>query len=132
MTPVFLQKAEELRDRWDEMLPEVIMKDPSSSSVEGSTSIVSNNTNAPAIENVLDVAHWISRATFDAIGLAGFDYNFNSLEDETEEVYLAYRKMFNVADKGPGFKGLLRIYFPMIERLLVSAVHETLVCDQYL
>lgn len=111
--PIFFQKAEELRDRWDTLLSEDTSKIYSSSSVPFSTT-------AHAHPSVLDIAHWVSRATFDVIGLAGFDYRFESLQDESEEVYLAYRQMFNAADKSPGLKGLLRIYFPFIEKILVS------------
>ena len=108
-TPIFLQKAEELRDCWDTILSDDTTE----------TTVSLSSTITPA-EKVIDIAHWLSRATFDVIGLAGFDYHFRSLEDESEEVYHAYRRMFNVADKGPSLKGLLRIYFPFIETLLVS------------
>lgn len=69
----------------------------------------------------IDIAHWISRASFDVIGLAGFDYHFNATEDESEEVYGAYRRMFDVADKGPRMKGVLELYFPIIRKLWVSS-----------
>jgi cytochrome P450 len=108
MAPIFFQKAEELRDRWDTLISEA-PKEAQSTSSEDSA--------------VLDVSHWVSRATFDAIGLAGFDYNFRCLQDETEEVYLAYRKMFNVADKGPGLKGLVQLYLPFVEKIFVSPFH---------
>lgn len=61
----------------------------------------------------------MSRAAFDVIGLAGFDYHFHSLEDETEDVYLAYRRMFDAAEKGNGMYDLVRIYFPLIEKIMV-------------
>jgi hypothetical protein len=93
--PICFQKAEELRDRLDGLLSEDTSK--------------------------IDITHWISRATFDVIGLAGFDYNFHALQDESEEVYLAYRRLFDVADKGPvGMRGLLQMYSPFIEKVLVS------------
>lgn len=77
----------------------------------------SSNDKATADEVTIDVAHWVSRATFDIIGLAGFDYAFHALEDESEEVYMAYRTMFNAADKGPGFKRIAELFFPIIEKL---------------
>jgi hypothetical protein len=124
MTPIFFQKAEELRDRWDSL---VSQPSPSPSSLSHATiSVIPNSPAATQSElnsesiNTIDISHWISRATFDVIGLAGFDYHFHSLHDESEEVYLAYRRMFNVADKGPGLKGLLQLYFPIIETLWVS------------
>ncbi|TFY66204.1 hypothetical protein EVG20_g4878 [Dentipellis fragilis] len=103
LCPIFLQVAEELRDIWDNQI-----------SQSASTTEPKN----PGLSAVMDSYNWISRATFDIIGLAGFDYPFRSLEDESEEVSLAYRKMFAATDKGPGLKGLLRLYFPIIERVL--------------
>lgn len=65
---------------------------------------------------IIDVAHWISRATFDVIGLAGFDYAFRALDDESEEVCAAYRKMFRSQDK-QNFKDIVQLYFPIVEKL---------------
>jgi cytochrome P450 len=115
MTPIFFRKAEELRDLWDASLPDDFSKDFSLSLASA----------IPDTETTLDVAHWISRATFDVIGLAGFDYEFSSLQDESEEVYLAYRRMFSVADRSPQLRGLLQIYFPFIERILPDEAART-------
>jgi hypothetical protein len=120
-TPIFFQKAEELRDRWDALLSE---EKPKTFFPASSPAVLSAKkpvpVESPSAQAVLDIMHWTSRATFDIIGLAGFDYHFHALQDESEDVYLAYRRMFNVADKGANLKGLLRIYFPFIEKLLVS------------
>lgn len=62
----------------------------------------------------------MTRATFDIIGLSAFGYVFDSLRDPTEEVYLAYRNMFDLADRGSGLMTLVRIYFPWLEYFLVS------------
>lgn len=53
------------------------------------------------------------------IGLTGFDYHFNSLEDETEDVYLAYRRLFDMADKGAPLRTVIELYFPIIRKLWV-------------
>ncbi|KAJ6519296.1 cytochrome P450 [Mycena sanguinolenta] len=94
MSSIFLQKAEELRDRWD--------------------ALVSANGSSTA---TFDVAHWISRTTFDIFGLAGFDYHFNALHDESEEVYSAYRRMFNISDKATHFRVLKQLYLPIVEKI---------------
>jgi cytochrome P450 len=52
LVPLVFRKGEELKDRWMSMIVEHTSQD-------GDESIR------------LDVAHWISRATFDVIGLAG-------------------------------------------------------------
>ena len=68
----------------------------------------------------VDVWHWISRATFDVIGLAGFGYEFNAICDESNEVYLAYKEMFEIAvSQGSDLKSILGIYIPWIWKVLV-------------
>ncbi|KAK7064703.1 cytochrome P450 [Favolaschia claudopus] len=94
MSPIFLQKAEELRDRWDALV-----------STDGSSSAT------------FDVAHWISRTTFDIFGLAGFDYHFNALHDESEQVYSAYRRMFSISDKASQLRVLKQLYLPIAEKI---------------
>src|SRR5882757_722458 len=125
LSPVFFQKAEELRDCWDKII---------SSSRSGGidpypTPPCTPHSDKPALErtinqiqmnNVIDIYGWVSRASFDVIGLAGFDYPFNSLQDETDEVCVAYRKMFRAAETDSGFKILIQLWFPFIETLLVS------------
>ncbi|PPQ75901.1 hypothetical protein CVT26_000165, partial [Gymnopilus dilepis] len=64
MVPIFFRKAEELTDRWKALLDHQSSKE--------------------SCDSIVDVSHWISRATFDVIGLAGFNYNFHSVEDESE------------------------------------------------
>ncbi|KAG5646086.1 hypothetical protein DXG03_004509 [Asterophora parasitica] len=94
LAPIFLQKAQQMCSKWDKLASE------------------------PSASGTIEVARWISRAVFDVIGLAGFDYNFDSLEDESEEVYKAYRGMFDAADNTPRVKGILGLYFPFIRTIL--------------
>jgi hypothetical protein len=53
--PLVFNKGEELKDRWMELVNEQTVKDTQ----KNSTGLL------------LDVCHWVSRATFDVIGLAG-------------------------------------------------------------
>lgn len=106
-------------DRWDDLVAEPF--DPEIRPIEpppAYAAVVSASEKYQGI--TIDVAHWISRASFDIIGLAGFDYRFNALEDESEEVYRAYRRMFNVADKGPRMRGVMELYFPAVRKLWVG------------
>ncbi|KAF7358644.1 Leukotriene-B(4) omega-hydroxylase 2 [Mycena sanguinolenta] len=90
----------------------------------------------------IDVCEFVSRATLDVMGLAGasrfvsvspllmfatgFDYNFNSIEDETNEVFIAYRDMFEVAvSQSPRFRSLLLMYLPTINRLFPDKTVRT-------
>ena len=56
----------------------------------------------------------------DVIGVAGFDYEFHAIQEESNEVYLAYKEMFEVAiSQGSNLKSILAIYFPIIWILFV-------------
>jgi len=74
----------------------------------------------------IDVCHWISRATFDVIGLAGFDYNFDAIKGGSNELIGAYKEMFDVviSESRPVWS-LLRIYAPFISALLDPKVDQT-------
>ncbi|KAF8516702.1 cytochrome P450, partial [Hysterangium stoloniferum] len=65
----------------------------------------------------IDVAHWLGRATLDIIGLASFDHNFSALKHETEEIYLAYKHMFEMFSRGPPLRYILEIQFPWLQKL---------------
>ncbi|KAJ7703297.1 cytochrome P450 [Mycena rosella] len=74
----------------------------------------------------LNVGQWMSRATFDIMGLAGFEYNFNSIQDETNELFLAYKDMFEVAiSQGTPFRTLLSIYLPSVNKLFADDTVRT-------
>ncbi|KAL0956199.1 hypothetical protein HGRIS_002356 [Hohenbuehelia grisea] len=45
---------------------------------------------APDQTSVLDVPHWLSRATLDAVGEAAFDYHFGALENQDNEFAKSY------------------------------------------
>lgn len=104
MTPVFFKKADELAEKWKDIIAEKV----------GATAAITPPRPANAI---IDVAHWISRASFDVIGLAGFNYDFHALTDESEKVYGAYRRMFNIADKRLGLWQVLELYFPILRKI---------------
>lgn len=55
LVPLVFNKGEELKDRWMGLIQENAIKD--------------SQKNPTALR--LDVCHWVSRATFDVIGLAG-------------------------------------------------------------
>jgi len=93
LAPIFASKAIQLRDIWNAGLDQ-------------------------ADEVSLDIAHWISRATFDVIGLAGFNYEFNALDAENNPVYLAYRKMFQVGlDEGFTARTMAEVYLPVLKTI---------------
>lgn len=120
LTPIFFQKAEELCERWDGLVTKPF--NDVANPTDPPPAYAPFATAAEKFKGVtIDVAHWISRASFDVIGLTGFDYHFNSLEDETEDVYLAYRRLFDMADKGAPLRTIIELYFPIIRKLWVCS-----------
>ena len=124
MYPIFVRKAEELRDHWDKIvgstsLP-IAYPTPPSTPQPGGRERSGSSTRKISLGTVFDVCDWMNRATLDVIGLAGFGYSFDSLVDRREEVCTAYREMLQTAEKAPGFKGLFALWFPVIEDVLVG------------
>jgi hypothetical protein len=122
MMPVFLQKAEELRECWER---EVDAPHPSPLTAFFASLVPPHMQLLPPTEKksqaqVIEISHWLIRATFDVIGLAGFDYDFHSLKNETESVYRAYRQMFSLQEEGPGYGAILRLYFPILDKFWVG------------
>lgn len=126
LVPLVFNKGEELKDRWMGLIQE--------QSINGS------EKNPTGIR--LDVCHWVSRATFDVIGLAGasfytsanhklmilhilcsaFDYHFNAIQNEDNELFNAYKDMFEIAVSQN--QSLWRLFLdyvpsPIYERLFV-------------
>lgn len=105
LVPLVFSKGEELKDKWMSM---------SQAAKEGQSA--SERQNSGQVE--IDVCHWISRATFDVIGLAGFDYHFNAIQNESDELFAAYKEMFEIAvSQGDGVRTVLGIYFPIVNSL---------------
>ncbi|KAF9654295.1 cytochrome P450 [Thelephora ganbajun] len=127
MYPIFVQKAEELRDRWDNIIgpsSSIPYPTPPSTPPPGereSDTVDFSSTKNTSPETIIDVCDWMNRATLDVIGLAGFSYSFNSLTNKCEEVCSAYREMLQAAEKPPGFKELFALWFPIIEDILPDA-----------
>ncbi|KAG6907916.1 hypothetical protein DXG01_006971 [Tephrocybe rancida] len=123
LVPLVFRKGGELKDRWADMIS---MNGKDTASGESKT---------------IDVCHWVSRATFDVIGAAeipftreevdtgtwaGFGYEFNAIKDETNELFCAYKEMFEVAiSQGNVARTLLNIYFPYISRLFPDTITHT-------
>ncbi|KEP48914.1 cytochrome P450 family protein [Rhizoctonia solani 123E] len=90
LVPIFWQKSNKLKDAWLNIIK---------SSSEGRI--------------VIDVLPWLSRATLDIIGVAGFDYHFNALDGNDED---ELSKAFNNAfESGQNFSTLaiLQAFVPI-------------------
>ena len=52
----------------------------------------------------------------------GFGYQFNAIHDETNELFCAYKDMFETAlSQNQEMRSLLGIYFPILNTLYVSS-----------
>ncbi|KAG9017192.1 hypothetical protein FRB90_001411 [Tulasnella sp. 427] len=105
LQPIFFSKAIELRNT----LSKVIKKGATSPADDG------EKINGGS---VVDMNNWLWRTTFDVIGLAGFSYSFDSLKNEENELYVAYRDMMTVGVKyGFTLSSMLDIWFPWFGKL---------------
>lgn len=91
LTEIFVAKAIQLRDLWNTEV---------------------SKAGEPARINVLNST---SKATLDVIGLAGFNYNFDSLntEGKPNELHKAFETMFRSLT-GFSFLPLLKAYLPLL------------------
>lgn len=106
LAPIFMRKASELCDHWRAVL------------AEPTTPI------APGVEmdkdgkTIIDVNNWLGRAAFDIIGLAAFGYSFNSLRDNSNELFAAYMRLHHVTREGPSMRANLCLALPWLEPFL--------------
>ncbi|KAN0091195.1 cytochrome P450 [Tylopilus felleus] len=97
LMPLVFRKGDELQERWSELVDE-------------------QPTSDEGVE--IDVFRWISRATFDVIGLAGFDYHFDAIHNETDELFCAYKDLFELfLAHNSSIRMLLALYFPIVDVL---------------
>lgn len=109
LTPIYFKKALQLRDIWkNEILSQGIDQN--------------SKTNAG---KEIEVLSWLSRTTLDVIGLAGFDYRFDSLNvhKEPTELNKAFAALFH-ADGAFRILNLLQGYFPIFRLIRTKRVKE--------
>ncbi|KAJ9104770.1 hypothetical protein QFC19_003911 [Naganishia cerealis] len=68
--------------------------------------------NPDSSSDYLDVAYWLGKCTMDVIGLAGFDYDFNSLAVPDNELGNAFHEMF-AADRSMSIMSILQFVVPL-------------------
>ncbi|KAI0329990.1 cytochrome P450 [Cubamyces sp. BRFM 1775] len=93
LTEIFVQKAQELRDIWDERIAQY-----------GSESVR------------IEVLEDLTKTALDVIGLAGFNYRFDSLKPNGESSKLneAFQEIFQAPENVTTF-AILQIIFPVLE-----------------
>jgi len=99
IVPVFLEKSYQLKDK---------------------LLALSNEKAGEGKQGEVDISKWMSRATVDIIGLAGFDYDFDSVHEEGNELLKAWGDMQRGRDER-GWLSLLQFAgVPLSDRLFVS------------
>ncbi|TCD65273.1 hypothetical protein EIP91_002834 [Steccherinum ochraceum] len=95
LVPLVFSKGVKMREKWSSML-------------------------ADGKGQKLDVCDWMSRATFDVIGSAGFDYELNAIDNGDNELLKAYKEMFEVgiSQSGSTLRMMLFLYFPPLRRFI--------------
>ncbi|KAF9265786.1 cytochrome P450 [Marasmius fiardii PR-910] len=101
LTDIFVDKSMELRDAWK-------------SEIESGSE---SNTNEPVR---IEVSSWLSRMTLDVIGLAGFNYEFNSInpvDGKPNELNSAFSTIFFQTTRNRRIWPIIRMYVPIFRRL---------------
>ncbi|KAL0568933.1 hypothetical protein V5O48_013032, partial [Marasmius crinis-equi] len=104
-TATFVDKATELRNAWQSQVDET----------------------ADGVVRI-DVLSWLSRTTLDIVGLAGFNYSFNSLSapGNSNELHEAFKAVLSSQATALGIWTLLRAWYPVL-RILPSGPRSSLV-----
>ncbi|CAE7181258.1 unnamed protein product [Rhizoctonia solani] len=105
LAPLFLRKSFELRDKLRSVLAV-----PQHVSRPGIEVQQFPGESCPRVR--LDMHNWTGRATFDIIGMAGFGYEFNAIQDETNPFYNAYHCMFDVVRQSDSFVHTVGLLLP--------------------
>ncbi|CAE6445095.1 Cytochrome P450 86A7 [Arabidopsis thaliana] [Rhizoctonia solani] len=105
LAPLFLHKSFELRNKLRSVLAE-----PQDVSRPGIEVDHVPGESRPRVR--MDMHNWTGRATFDIIGMAGFGYEFNAIQEETNPFYNAYHCMFDVIRQRDSFIHTLGLLLP--------------------
>jgi len=99
LTEIFVERSQSLRERW---LAEIVKSGSDQARI--------------------DVLSWLSKATLDIIGLAGFNYNIDALnpDGQLNELNKAFNTVFNTSN-GPQLLGILQAIFPFMRVFKTAA-----------
>ncbi|EUC61706.1 cytochrome P450 family protein [Rhizoctonia solani AG-3 Rhs1AP] len=112
--PVFINKAAELCDQWRSVLSE-----PTAPTMPG----VETDSKGNAI---LDINNWFGRLAFDVIGLAAFGYSFDSLRDNTNELFGAYMRLHFETRDGPSMRSNIALAWPGLAPFLQDETSDVI------
>ncbi|TXT09601.1 uncharacterized protein COLE_03535 [Cutaneotrichosporon oleaginosum] len=107
MTPIFYDKSYELQRKLAELIEEPSELDQAAPTPAKPEDVVKG-------ARKIDVMRYMGAATLDVIGLAGFDYDFNALRDNKNELAEAFRTMFS-AGTSPSAMNILQNFIPILQ-----------------
>ncbi|KAK4051461.1 hypothetical protein OIV83_002945 [Microbotryomycetes sp. JL201] len=92
MLPTFFEYSYKLRDKWLELVNLPVQDDRAHKDDAAAQTYLDQK---PEGENVIEVSHWLSRATLDVIGDAGFGYHFGAVSGERNSLADAFQAMIS-------------------------------------
>lgn len=107
LAPIFIRKAGELCEHW-----RAVLSEPTTPVAPGVEMSKDGKT-------IIEINNWLGRAAFDIIGLAAFGYSFNSLRDDSNELFAAYMRLHHVTREGPTLRENLTLAAPWLQPFLV-------------
>jgi cytochrome P450 len=117
MTPIFYDKSYELQRKLIELIDEPSPTDQASPTPAKAEDVVKG-------ARKIDVMRYMGATTLDVIGLAGFDYDFNALRDNKNELAQAFRDMFS-AGMGISAMNVLQNFIPILQAIPTKARETT-------
>ncbi|KAK7046089.1 hypothetical protein VNI00_007085 [Paramarasmius palmivorus] len=93
LTKIFVDKSIELRDAW--------------------VNTIENDSGVGRVDALM----WLTRMTLDVIGQAGFNYNFQALQGEPNELNVAFSHIFESGSSQMDLPVLLKLFFPILRFL---------------
>ncbi|KAK7026770.1 hypothetical protein VNI00_015427 [Paramarasmius palmivorus] len=93
LTKIFVDKSIELRDAW--------------------INTIENDSGVGRVDALM----WLTRMTLDVIGQAGFNYNFQALQGEPNELNVAFSHIFESGTSQMDLPVLLKLFFPILRLL---------------
>ncbi|PVG01509.1 cytochrome P450 [Serendipita vermifera] len=93
MTEIFIVKSHEMRE------------------------ILLEQLKSPEASETVDMLKYLSSVTLDIIGVAGFNYEFNSLKNDNDELSMAFDGIINIGNRFPIFQ-LLKELIPFLRPIL--------------
>ena len=108
MVPIFYEKAYDLKDKLIEMIED--------ESIEASPTPPKPEDRVVGGRKI-DVSRYLAQCTLDIIGLAGFDYDFQSLKSPKNDLAEAYRDMFR-AGQSLTVMAVVQALVPFLGRLV--------------